>query len=128
MKDIRLTIQINRPAADVFAFTINPKNTPRYVDSIVTEETNEWPVKVGTIYRNKRENSEWSEYEVIELKENELFVLRKKDSFLVSYTFKSIDDNTTEFEFYVRTEVGELDEPSIKAIKNIVEKLKIVLE
>ena len=53
---------------------------------------------------------------------------RKKDSFLVSYTFKSIDDNTTEFEYYVRTEVGELDEPSIKAIKNIVEKLKIVLE
>lgn len=126
MKDIRLTVQIKKPVSDVFAFTINPKNTPRYVDSIVTEETNEWPVKLGTIYRNKRENSKWSEYEVTEFKENEMFVLSKKDNgFLVRYTFKPTDSNTTELEYYVRMDTGKLDEPFIR---DIIEKLKIILE
>jgi hypothetical protein len=126
MKDIRVTIQINRPIADVFAFTINPKNTPLYVDSVVAEETNEWPVKLGTIYRNKTKDSEWSEYTVIEFKENELFALSKKDNgLLVRYTFKQIDGNTTELKYYVQKSKGEIDEPFIKSI---VDKLKIVLE
>lgn len=126
MEDIKLTIQINKPVSDVFAFTINPKNTPRYVDSIVMEETNEWPVKLGTIYRNKRENSEWSEYKITEFKENEKFAMRKKEGgLLIRYTFKPIDGNTTELEYYVWMDTGELDEPFIRGI---TEKLKIILE
>lgn len=126
MRDITVTIQINKPLPDVFAFTINPKNTSLYVDSILVEETNEWPVKKGSIYRNKRKNSEWSEYEITEFKENELFELRKKDAdTVVRYTFKPIAKLITELEYYVKMEVGELDEASIK---KIVEKLKAVLE
>lgn len=126
MKDIKSTIQINKPASDVFEFTINPQNTPRYVDTIVIEETNEWPVKLGTIYRNKRKNSGWSEYEITDFKENEMFAMRKKEGgLLVRYTFMPIDGNTTELEYYVRVDTGELDEPFIRSI---VEKLKIVLE
>jgi hypothetical protein len=126
MRDIKLTIQINKPLSEVFAFTINPKNTPSYVDSIIVEETSEWPVKKGATYRNKRENSEWSEYEVTEFKENEIFELRKKnDDTIVRYTFKPINNKITELEYYVQTKAGGLEEASIR---NIVEKLKIVLE
>ena len=126
MKDIKLTTRINKPISDVFAFTIDPKNTPRYVETVVAEEANEWPAKLGTIYRNKRVDSEWAEYEVTEFKENEMFTLRKKNgNLLVRYTFKPVDSNKTELEYYVSTENSELDE---SFIKSIVEKIKIVLE
>ena len=44
MKDFKLTITINRPVAEVFVFTINPKNTPvildglRFTDSVVVPQ------------------------------------------------------------------------------------------
>ena len=55
-----------------------------------------------------------------------MFTLRKKNgNLLVRYTFKPVDSNKTELEYYVSTENSELDE---SFIKSIVEKLKIVLE
>jgi len=54
MKDLKLTIQIDKPAKDIFEFILNPQNTPKWIDFITVDETSEWPPKLGTPYRNRR--------------------------------------------------------------------------
>src|SRR5438874_1842480 len=98
MKDLRLTIEINRPAKEVFDFTLNPKNTPKWIDFITEEKTDDWPPKLGTTYRNRgSENSEWSEYELTEYDPGKAFTLSEKDgSYHVRYSFTPITPSSAE--------------------------------
>lgn len=131
MKDLKLAIEINKPVEEVFAFTINPKNTPKYVGSIIVEETNEWPVKLGTIYRNQRKNGEWSEYEMTTFDPNKTFVMsQKNDSFNVGYVFTPTDKrDATKLEYRVWKDEGELPETlTVDVLQGIIDKLKRVVE
>ncbi len=127
MKDLKLSIEINKPAKDIFEFALNPKNTPKWIDFIAVEETNEWPAKQGTIYRNKgKDDIEWSELELTEYDPYKRFTLSKKDgSYSVRYTFTPISEDRTELEYYEWTDKNEL---SVPFTMEPLEKLKQVIE
>lgn len=126
MKDKRLTIVINKPASEVFEFTTNPVNTPRWIDGIVAEETNEMPPKLGTIYRNKGQDGNWNEYEMTSFEKNKMFVLsRKNGNYHVRYTFTPINDSRCELEYYEWVDEGELDDTFSQ---EVLEKLKSIME
>ena len=126
MKSSKQTLRINRPAKDVFAYVIDPSNTPKWIDWMTKEETNEWPVKLGTIYKNQNEAGELGVYEMTAFEPNKMFVMSKRgSSYHVKYTIRSIDDSTSELEYYEWVDEGELDEPfslvTLRKLKKIME-------
>jgi hypothetical protein len=126
MKELTLKIIINRPASDVYAFYINPKNTPLWVDSFVEERTSEWPIKIGTHYINQSKNGSWGDYTVTALKENELFEFVSKDgNYHVRYSHKPIDEKSSELTYFEWVDKGDLEEPFTI---QILEKLKTLVE
>lgn len=126
MRSNKLIVTINKPVHEVFAFTLNPENTLSWISSIVKEEVNEKPTKIGTIYRNQNKNSKWSEYTVTAYEENKLFIFTSGDgNYSVKYSFKPISDNTTEVEYYEWVDQGDLEEPFTA---EILDKLKLILE
>jgi len=126
MKNCKLTIKINRSAADVFQFALDPKNTPLWVDSIVKEEVNETPTKVGTLYKNVNKDGVWSEYHVTQYRESELFEFVSADNnYHVQYTLTPLGKTSCELEYLEWVELGELDAPFTM---EILQKLKSALE
>ena len=126
MKDNRLIIKIAKPSAEVFAYYTNPKNTPLWWNAVTVEETSEWPIKMGTTYRSKSKDGNWSEFTVTDLKENEVFELTSKDGkYHVRYTHKPIDENSVELEYYEWVDEGKMEDPYTM---EILGKLKTAIE
>ena len=126
MKDLRLTITIGAPINDLFWFTLNPKNTSKWVDGITAEKTSEWPTKLGTEYQNTSDGSRWTTYVITNFDEPTSFTMSDlKTGYNVRYAFKQLDEEVTFLEYYEWMSDGELDEPFSLAH---LEKLKQVVE
>jgi hypothetical protein len=126
MKANRLVIVIECPVAVVFDFTIDPNNTPLWIDSVVREETNERNVRIGTRYRNVDMAGVWTAYEVVAFRKDALFELKALDStYSVRYCYESVSGGRTRLTYYEWVDHGEIKSPFDM---RPLEKLKRVLE
>ncbi len=130
MKEVKQTIIINRPVHEVFDFTLNPKNTPKWIDSIVIEQRNESPTRLGTIYRNQDRQGNWNEYEITSFEPDEHFTFsRKNGNYHVKYTFKPLDNDRCELEYYEWDEKDDMSQLfDNQSLKKILLQLKDVIE
>jgi hypothetical protein len=125
MKENTLKITIDRPVSEVFAFSINPKNTPLWFTNILEEIATEYPPKIGTIYKSRRVSSPdvWGDVVVTGIKQNEYFQLKGK-TFNVRYTFDSTPPNATELTYTEWADNGDLG--GLTPYENL-EKLKAAI-
>ena len=126
MKENKISIEIDKPIQEVFEFTTNPKNTPLWIDSIVSEQSDQWPIKIDTKYKNVGREGTWTEYLVVQIIVNKLFELKQVNgSYHVRYTYEKISDKRTKLTYFEWVDNGELESPfSI----DVLEKLKKVME
>jgi uncharacterized protein YndB with AHSA1/START domain len=126
MRENKVKITINRPVEEVFEFTTNPKNTHLWIPSIQEELADEFPPKIGTQYKNRGESFNWDFYRVMEYHPPKIFTLSDLNGdYHVRYTYKKLDDNTTEMEYFEWMEHSELKNPFTQ---DILDKLRSVME
>jgi uncharacterized membrane protein len=126
VKDVKRTITINKPIDEVFTFAITPPNSSRWIPGVVDEKTNEWPMKVGTVYSLRNESGQRTDVIVTAIEQNQFVEWASSDGrYHCKYTFRAKPDNITEFEYHEWMDDGELEEPfTVEAL----EKLKEVIE
>jgi hypothetical protein len=127
MQKNKISIKLNKSAQEIFDFTINPDNTPLWIEHLKVEETSEFPPRVGTIYRNHDGSGNWDEYEVTDLEHGKVFELTSKDGiYHVRYRYFSISKKSSEMEYYEWVDKGELTNPFkldvLKKLKQIIEE------
>ncbi len=130
MKEIKANIVIQRPREVAFNFTINPRNTPKWIEWISLEEANEVPIKLGTLYTSHDKSGKKHELKVTELEPGEMFSMSTLDDSLhVRYTFKSLNLDSCSLEYFVWASTGEIPvsftQQSVWAILN---KLAQIME
>lgn len=127
MKENKLTIFINKPVKEVFEYSLESNNVPKWINSIKEEIPEERPVKLGTKLINIGVDSqEWNKYEVIDFQPPRTFTLKRLNGdYFVKYTCTE-KDNGTEFEYFEWAEYGELDGlmemSAFELLKELIEK------
>ena len=121
-----ITITIRKPPAYVFSYVLDPKNTPKWLDSILEEQAEGWPPGEGTVYRNRNREGAWNEYTVTSFEADKTFVMKKADgNYHVQYTMRPAGEADTELEYYEWVIRGTLEDPFTR---ETLEKLKACLE
>ena len=89
------------------------------------ETTDEYPPKIGTIYKNRWDTPTWDCYKVVEFEQDKLFTLSDmNDDYHVRYTYKAVGEKT-EMEYFEWVTEGELSNPYMK---EVLEQLKSIME
>ena len=126
MNSNKLVVEIKKPVGEVFAYAIDPRNTHKWINFIVKEETNEWPVGIGSEYANQNQAGKWSGYKVTGFEKDKLFELTSKDgNYHVRYTFIPMDNKSCTLDYYEWVDNGELENPFLNSH---LLKLKSLLE
>lgn len=126
MKDLKLTVKIHKPVQEVFDFTTNPANTPKWIDSVAGEKADSFPPQIGTIYQNWDASGKVNEYKVTQYEPSKVFQLdATHQDYKVRYTYTPISENETELEYYEWSESDQLHAPFMQ---EILDTLKEVME
>ena len=131
MKKNTLTIDIRKPVPVVFQFTLNPKNTPKWIPSVLEEKTSDPIVKIGTIYSQKT-NAEKKEAKQTALVVTGFIENRRLDFHLVngeyscSYRYKAIPTGTRLTYSEEKGFNGKIESPmkikNLKMLKKLIEE------
>ncbi|OGM31971.1 hypothetical protein A2803_02685 [Candidatus Woesebacteria bacterium RIFCSPHIGHO2_01_FULL_44_21] len=126
MKSNRLTAQIIKPIAEVFAFTIEPKNASRWMPDVVAGDRSDWQLKAGSTYRLQYKNGEWKDFDVVDSDLNKIFELQSRDgNYHIRYSFKPINSFKTDMEFFEWVDDGDIEVP---LTNQILTKLRMAIE
>jgi len=126
MKKNKLIVEINQPIDKVFEFTITPPNSAKWIPGVVKEETNEWPIRIGTVYKLTDKDGKSSEVVISAIKENEMIEWITRDkNYHCRYTYKPLNKDSSKLEYYEWVNKGDIEEPFTKSV---LEKLKEILE
>ncbi|MCI5051120.1 MAG: hypothetical protein MRY57_02335 [Candidatus Pacebacteria bacterium] len=123
MKTNEIRVIINAPTEDIFEFTLEPKNTKHWVEGAVEMTTDTEQIGIGTKYSN-----EYITREVIDYDRDKFLELKDVNGpYICSYSFRKIDDETTELIFFESHEDGTeleypLEEIHFKKLKELLEK------
>lgn len=125
MKENTLIIDIRRPIDTVFWFTVDPRNTPAWIEGIVKEKSSQWPPKKGTIYSNTDQQGNSARYVCTNFEENRIFELHEiNGKYHVRYTFEK-KAKGTRLIYFEWMDKGPLRSPFQQ---QVLERLKLVLE
>ncbi len=129
MKENKLSIYIDRPIEEVFNYSLESDNVPKWITSIEKEIPTERPVKLGTKLNNIGVGSDtWNQYEVIELIPPRTFTLKLLNGdYYVKYTCME-NGSGTDFEYFEWADYGELEDimgmDALERLKMQIENLK----
>ena len=122
----KLSIKINCPLEKVFEFTTTPPNSSLWIPGVVGEETSEWPIKVGTVYRLTDNLGNISNVAVNRLEKNKLVEwVSENKNYYCRYVFKKVADQVSILEYFEWVTNGEIENPFDQ---KVLERLKTVLE
>jgi len=122
MKTNEIRIEIERPIKDVFEYTLEPQNKSIWCSIITEESVDTEQIGITSIYINNLGSFKVSDYE----RNIFLELMSLDEKFQCSYSFRKIDDNTTELIYFEAMLDGSdlteaMDKKYFKKLKELLE-------